>query len=192
MTVEKILYETLIRSGPTGSYQGAHHQFREVVKNDEGVVIAETLLPATPFGSDPDFPSSGLLSTLTEEALALAETKVAEAAAATAAKATAETALAAALAQVEALTAQVAELTAEPEKPPGKWWVNAAAFLEEFSSDELFAIHTSQVPLIVQLAMTLLAWTGEVWSSDQRITLGMQALVSTGVLTAERRNEILS
>ncbi len=191
MTVAKILYEVLIRCGADGLFQGAHHQFREVV-TENGLVVAERLLPATPFGSDPDFQGSGLLSSLTEEALALAASKVAEAAAATAAQTEAEAALAAALAQVETLTAQVAELTAEPERPPGKWWVNAAAFLEEFSSDELFAIHTSQNALIVQLLMTLLAWTDEVWSSDQRIILGMQALVSTGVLTADRRTEILS
>jgi hypothetical protein len=177
----KYPYEILIRFGAAGSFAGAHIQFREVVLDKGENIIAERLLPAVPFGSDPAFPTTEILGELLEDALAQA-TLLGPAIASRDA----------ALAQVATLQFQIDELTAEPERPEGKWWPNAAAFLAEFNENELFAIHTSQVPLIVQLAMTLLAWTGEVWAADQRIALGLGALVSTQILSAERRSEILS
>jgi len=206
MTKLKIPYEILIRYGPNGEYQGAHHIFREVILDESESPLSERLLPATPFGSDPDFPPSLLLGLVASEALAENSLK---AAALSAAELVRDAAIAArdeavvaqneaiaardvALSQVETLTAQISALTAQPERPPGKWWPHAAAFLEEFTPEELLAVHTSQVSLVVQLLMTLLAWTGEVWSADSRISMGLQALVSLGVLTPERRTAILA
>lgn len=205
MTRLKIPYEILIRYGPSGEYQGAHHIFREVILDETEALISERPLPASPFGSDPDFPPSVLLGMITSDAVAEANIKAAALAAAElvrdAAIAARDEAIAerdsavaerdAAIAEITTLNDQIAALTAQPERPPGRWWPNAASFLQEFTPDELFAIHTSQVPLIVQLAMTLLAWTGEVWSSDQRINLGLGALVSAGIISADRRAAIL-
>jgi hypothetical protein len=224
MTVIKIPYQTLIQHDDNGVVRGAHHQFRRVILNEVGVRVAESLLPAVPFGTDPDFPASTLLGQATEDALALAELRAAAVASAeqtrdeavaardeaVAARDEAVAARDAALSQRDAavaekaaavaaaeeaiadLQAQISALTAQPERPPGKWWKNSAKFLQEFTAEELLAIHTSQVPLVVQLLMTLLAWTDEVWSSDQRIIMGLQALVSLGVLTPERRAAILA
>jgi hypothetical protein len=199
MTVIKVPYQTLIQHDDNGVVRGAHHQFREVILNDSGVRVAEKLLNAVPFGSDPDFPASTYLGQVTADALALAELRAAAVSAADLARDNAVDASAqaiaerdAALAQVEPLTAQISALTAQPPRPPGKWWKNSATFLQEFAAEELFAIHSSQVPLVVQLLMTLLAWTDEVWSSDQRIIMGLQALVSLNVLTPERRAAILA
>jgi hypothetical protein len=210
MTAIKIPYQTLIQHDDNGVVRGAHHQFREVIQDATGVRLAERLLPAIPFGSDPDFPASTLLGQATEDALAWAEVSAAAVAAAEQARdeavaerdaavalleaAVSEKAAAAAAAEesIAQLQSQISALTAQPERPPGKWWKNSSKFLEEFTADELLSIHTSQVPLVVQLLMTLLAWTDEVWSSDQRIIMGLQALVSTGILTTERRAEILA
>jgi hypothetical protein len=210
MTILKIPYEILIRYSPSGEYQGAHQIFREVILDENGVLIAERLLPATPFGSDPDFPPSVLLGMVTSDALTEANLKaaalsaaelvrdaavvkrdaaIAERDAAIAEKAAAVAAAEDAIAQLQS---QISALTAQPERPPGKWWKNSSKFLEEFTADELLSIHTSQVPLVVQLLMTLLAWTDEVWSSDQRIIMGLQALVSLKVLTPERSAAILA
>lgn len=206
MSFLKIPYQTLIQHDDDGVVRGAHHQFREVITNEQGQRLAERLLPAVPFGSDPDFPASTLIGKVASDALALAEVRAAATAAAEqtrdaavsardAAIAERDAALSqrdAALAEVESLTAQIVALTAQPARPAGKWWPHAASFLEEFTSEELFGIHNSQIPLVVQLLMTLLAWTGEVWSSDSRISMGLQALVSLGVLTPERRAAILA
>lgn len=210
MTKLKVPYEILIRYGPSGEYQGAHNIFREVILDENGVLMLERLIPATPFGSDPDFPASTLLGQVTEDALAWAEVSAAAVAAAEQARDEAVAARDAALALLEAavsekaaaaaaaeesiaqLQSQISALTAQPERPPGKWWKNSAEFLQEFTAEELLAIHTSQVPLVVQLLMTLLAWTDEVWSSDQRIVMGLQALVSLDILTTERRAAIFA
>jgi len=210
MTVIKIPYQTLIQHDDNGVVRGAHHQFREVIKNDAGVRVAERLLPAVPFGSDPDYPASTLLGQVAENALALAELRAAAVSAAEQTRDEAVAARDAAIAERDAavtekaaagaasddaiaqLQAQISALTAQPERPPGKWWPSSASFLEEFTADELLAIHTSQVPLVVQLLMTLLAWNDEVWSSDARIMMVLQALVSLDVLTPERRSAILA
>ena len=205
MTKIKIPYEILFRFGAAGEFAGAHQQFREVILEEDGVtVIAERILPASPFGSDPEFPSLDLLGATLTAALADAALKNTATIAAmeerdrlhadleTASTQLTETQtqLAQALAQIASLTEPVAP--ASPIRPEGKWWPNAAAFLAELDENELFAIHSSQVPLVIQLLMTLLAWTDEVWSSDQRILMGLNALVSLQILTPERRQQILS
>lgn len=199
LSVLKIPYEGLLRWDENGVFRGAHHQFREVILTADNTVISEKLLPAVPWGSDPDFPAPSLISLALNDALAESSLRAAAQSAAELAKDAAvserDAAIAerdAALAQIETLTAQISALTAQPPRPPGKWWPHAAAFLEEFTPDELFAVHTSQVPLVVQLLMTLLAWTGEVWSADSRISMGLQALVSLQILTPERRAAILA
>lgn len=204
MTRTKVIYEVLVRYNNAGEYQGAHVQFREVVLDGEGVMVSERLLPPVPFGSDPDFPASTLLGQITSDALSEASVQAAAAAAATDAKEAAEAALVSAQAdllaaqqEAAAAAATIAQLQAAlnppaPSRPEGKWWTNAVAFLSEFTATELQAIHTSPVPDITKLLLTLLAWPGEVWSADQRIALGLQALVSTGIISPERRTEILA
>lgn len=203
-------YETLIRHDDAGQFAGAHQQCQEVFIDENGNVITRRLLDPFPFGSDPSFPASSLLGQTAESAIASATAATAAAAAAVAARDTAiiernealsardaalaEKAFAAACADevIAELQAQIAALTAVPERPAGKWWKDAAAFLEEFTPEETLAINRSDVPLISKLLMMLLAWRGEIWAADQRIQDGLQALVATEVLTEVRRQAILT
>jgi hypothetical protein len=206
MTRLIIPYETLIRYDASGQFLGAHQQMREVFLDANGDLLTERLLPAVPFGSDPAFPASSLLGQTAESAIASATAATAEAAAAAAVRdaaiierneaiAARDAAIAEKAAAEEAiaqLQAQIAALTTVPERPAGKWWENAAAFLGEFTPEETLAISRSDVPLISKLLMTLLAWPGEIWAADQRIQDGLQALVATEVLTEARRQAILT
>jgi hypothetical protein len=72
-----------------------------------------------------------------------------------------------------------------------KIWANSAKFLEEFTVVELAAIALSQNPTVASLRLLLTAWHTEVWSDDHRITSGMDILVSEGLITSERKNQIL-
>lgn len=216
-SVLKIPYEALFRWDNDGVFRGAHHQFREVVVRADNTVVSEKLLPATPWGSDPDFTAPDLINLVLNDALAdnslraaaqsaaevvrdaaLAERDAAiaerDAAIAERDAALAEKAFAAACADevIADLQARINELTAVPERPEGKWWKNSAAFLEEFTPEETLAISRSDVPLISKLLMTLLAWPGEIWAADERIQDGLQALVATEVLTEARRQAILT
>jgi multidrug efflux pump subunit AcrA (membrane-fusion protein) len=69
-SVLKIPYEGLFRWDNNGVFRGAHHQFREVVVKADNTVVSEKLLPATPWGTDPDFPVPDLISLVLNDALA--------------------------------------------------------------------------------------------------------------------------
>jgi hypothetical protein len=73
-----------------------------------------------------------------------------------------------------------------------KTWPNSAAFLGEFSMPELAAIELSADPTIAALRLVLAAWTADVWSDDERIQLGMAALVDAEIIDQERADEILA
>jgi hypothetical protein len=86
----------------------------------------------------------------------------------------------------DAMEAQLAE-----SPPDRKTWPSAAAFLGEFSMPELAAIELSTNPIIAALRLVLAAWTADVWSDDERILIGMGALVDAGILAQERAAAIL-
>lgn len=208
MPLTKIPYEILIRFSPTGELQAAQQQFCAVYTDDAGQEITRKLLPASPFGSDPDFPATSFLGATLEAALASSALQQQATAALEVAQEElrrAQDALSAAqeAAQQEAATAAstIAQLQSsldaatnlpEPTRPPGKWWKNAVAFLSEFTAAELQATNTSTVPDITKLLFTLLAWPGEVWAADERIVAGLGALESIGILTPERKAQILT
>jgi hypothetical protein len=72
-----------------------------------------------------------------------------------------------------------------------KVWPTVAEFWAEFSEAEQIAIIDSDIPGIRLLDRQLLVWRGEVWSDDPRVQQGLGGLVAVGILTAERREEIL-
>src|SRR5690606_2528099 len=82
-------------------------------------------------------------------------------------------------------------MVASIEASPKKKWPNASAFLAEFSIEEKAAISLSTHPVIAALRLELLAWPGEVWNNDERILLGMTALVQEEIITQERADQIL-
>lgn len=83
-------------------------------------------------------------------------------------------------------------MVASIEAVPQKTWPNASAFLAEFSIEEKAAISLSTHPVIAALRLDLLSWPGEVWSNDERIRMGMDALVEANILPEFRRQEILA
>ncbi|CAB4162513.1 hypothetical protein UFOVP783_55 [uncultured Caudovirales phage] len=208
MRSSKLPYEILIRYNNSGKYQGAHTQFREVFLDDAGELISERLLPAVPFGLDPDFPSSDLLGKIASDALASASSMATEVRVAKEQQSAAENIAKEAQTERDSarLEAQTAAATITqlrdalntlqhppaPTRPPGKWWAHAVELLSEFSSAELQTIHTCAIPDVTKLLLTLLAWPGEIWSADQRIVDGLTALEVLGILTPERRAEILA
>jgi hypothetical protein len=73
-----------------------------------------------------------------------------------------------------------------------KTWPNAAAFLGEFTMPELAAISLSLDPTIAALRLLLASWPADVWSDDPRIQMGLDALVSAGVIDSERQAAIVA
>lgn len=70
-----------------------------------------------------------------------------------------------------------------------KTWPDAAAFLAEFSIEQLAAISLSTNPTVAALRLLLASWPADVWSDDPRIILGLGELVSDGIITAQEANE---
>lgn len=73
-----------------------------------------------------------------------------------------------------------------------KVWRTKNEFWNEFSPSEQLAVMDSTVPEIRLLDRQLLIWPGEVWGDDERVINGLNALVAVGILTIERKEEILS
>ena len=73
-----------------------------------------------------------------------------------------------------------------------KVWENSAAFLAEFSVSETEAIATSTHPTVKRLTLRLSTWAGRVFSDDPHVSGGLSLLVAVGILTTERRTEILT
>lgn len=73
-----------------------------------------------------------------------------------------------------------------------KTWLNAAAFLAEFSMPELAAISLSTDPTVAALRLLLLAWPADVWSDDPRIVGGLEALVASGIIAEGRPETFVS
>lgn len=73
-----------------------------------------------------------------------------------------------------------------------KVWKTSGDYLTEFTFEEMAAISLSQNPTIAALRLLLASWAGEVWSDDPRVLTGIQALITQGIITQARADEILS
>lgn len=73
-----------------------------------------------------------------------------------------------------------------------KVWTGKAEFWAEFTQQEQLAIISSDIPDIKLLDRLVLVWGGEFWSDDQRVQQGLDGLVSAGILTLKRKEEILA
>jgi hypothetical protein len=80
----------------------------------------------------------------------------------------------------------------DPVLAARKTWPNAAAFLSEFSLEELAAISLSTDPTIAALRLLLASWPADVWSDDARIQLGLSKLVETEIIDETRKAAILA
>lgn len=72
-----------------------------------------------------------------------------------------------------------------------KIWKNSQAFLAEFSLSEIAQISISTSPTIAALRFILSTWSGEIFSDDERVVTGLDAIQSTEIINAIRRIEIL-
>lgn len=82
--------------------------------------------------------------------------------------------------------------TWEPEPAPVKVWPDAEYFMAEFSLQEMGAIALSNDPVIAALRLMLSTWHSTVRADDERVMLGLETLVATGILTLERRAQIVA
>lgn len=73
-----------------------------------------------------------------------------------------------------------------------KVWKTSGDFLTEFTFDEMAKISLSQNPTIAAMRLLLASWAGEVWSNDQRVKIGLDALVEEGIIDVQRQVTILS
>ena len=73
-----------------------------------------------------------------------------------------------------------------------KVWPTSADYLIEFTFQEMAAISLSQDPTIAALRLLLASWAGEVWSDDPRVLAGIEALITQGIISQARADEILS
>jgi hypothetical protein len=71
-----------------------------------------------------------------------------------------------------------------------KNWPDVQSFVEEFSLQELGQIELSQVPEVAQLRFKLHTWRGGVVASHPLVIAGRTVLVTAGIITTERADQI--
>ena len=73
-----------------------------------------------------------------------------------------------------------------------KTWQHCQQFIAEFTMAEISAISLSTDPTIAALRLILSTWLNSVYSDDTRIVAGLDAIQTAGIITAERRVQILT
>lgn len=84
------------------------------------------------------------------------------------------------------------ESVEKPAPPDYKIWPNVQQFMAEFTMDEKAAVSMSADPIIAALRLELSTWFSEVHANDQRVVMGLDKLVELGIITPERKAEILT
>lgn len=74
---------------------------------------------------------------------------------------------------------------------PPKIWPDTEHFLAEFTPPEMAGIGLSVDPTVAGLRFLLSGWRSAVHSDDPRVSQGLDALVSAGIISEERRGQIL-
>ncbi len=73
-----------------------------------------------------------------------------------------------------------------------KTWATSQDFLAEFTMAEIGGIGVSQDPTVAALRLVLSTWVGQIYSDDERVIMGLDAIQASGIITAERRAQIFS
>jgi hypothetical protein len=81
-----------------------------------------------------------------------------------------------------------AEIVAQARKV----WPSKAEFWAEFTPSEQEAIAACEVPGIKRLVITMSVHSGEMWSDADQVVDGLNALVTVGIISAERRAVIIA
>lgn len=80
----------------------------------------------------------------------------------------------------------------QPIQPNRKIWSTVSEFWNEFTILEKSGIIESPSTQIKLLNTELAMWRGDVWSDDERVQMGLDALVSAGIISESRKNEIVN
>lgn len=73
-----------------------------------------------------------------------------------------------------------------------KVWSSPADFIGSLSMGEQAGISLSDSPVLAALRMQLTVWAGEINGDDDRILTGLAEMVSRGIISEERRKELLT
>ncbi len=92
--------------------------------------------------------------------------------------------------EIEAARAQAME-TWQAEQPAPQW-DNAQDFMAAFTMPEKAQIALSGDATIAALRLELSTWLSAVHPSDARVQAGLNRLVELGIITAERKTEIIN
>ena len=88
---------------------------------------------------------------------------------------------------------QIRDMTAEElAESLCKIWQHNQQFIAEFTMEEISAISLSTDPTIAALRLILTTWNNSVYSDDPRVIAGLDAIQTAGIITAERRVQILT
>ena len=72
-----------------------------------------------------------------------------------------------------------------------KVWPSAIQFLGQFTMPELGGIGVSIDPVIAAMRLILSSWIGPIYSDDPRVVVGLAAIEAAGIISAERRAQIV-
>lgn len=73
-----------------------------------------------------------------------------------------------------------------------KRWPDTEHFLAEFTLEEMAGISLSTDSTVAALRFMLSGWRSAVHADDHRVIQGLDALVANGIISAERKAEILT
>lgn len=83
-------------------------------------------------------------------------------------------------------------LALEAEYDARKVWATVQDFIAEFTMQELALISLSANPVVAALRFKLATWKDRVFSDNPEVVLGLDVLVSVGILTQARKAAILA
>lgn len=72
-----------------------------------------------------------------------------------------------------------------------KTWPSRVEFWDEFTLQEKVAITNASDAMIKYFLSELYVWIGQIWSTDERVVQGLNALVSLQIIDSQRKAEIL-
>lgn len=78
------------------------------------------------------------------------------------------------------------------EIPTYKIWDNAIMFWESFNLNEQLLLANSNDPILNLMKIWLSIWKNEIWSNDPRVENALNKAEELGLITTERKNEILT
>lgn len=85
----------------------------------------------------------------------------------------------------------VEEIPEAEREPQFKRWPDTEHFVAEFTPPEMAQIGLSTEPTIAGLRFMLSGWRSAVHSDDPRVVQGLDALVAAGIISEQRKDQIL-